>query len=112
MQVAKQLSTDQSRLPDWTREALAEVKAYGSGRLCAGGSVNQATTRMWRCMNQTTTKIWGRDLQKPVSSLVLAMAGADEQDYYLCPWKTLHKEGDGRSWAINNTSNLPEVEWK
>jgi len=36
--------------------------------------------------------------------------GADEQDYYLCPWSILHKEGDGRSWAINNTSNLPGVE--
>ena len=110
MQVAKQLSIDQSRLLDWAKEVLAKVKHYGSVSLCAGGGVNQAATRMWRCMNQTTTKIWGRDLQKPASSLVLAMAGADEQDYYLCPCNSLHKEGDGRSWAINNTSNLPGVE--
>ena len=110
MQVTKQLSTGQSRLLDWTREVSAKVNSCGSGRSCVGGGVNQATTRMWRCMNQTTTKIWGRDLQKPVSSLVLAMAGADEQDYYLCPCNSLHKEGDGRSWAINNTSNLSGVE--
>jgi len=84
-------------------------------------------------INQTATKIWGRDLQEPVSSLVLAMVGeaspdlsycpvcppgkerggwGDEQDYYLCPWSILHKEGGGRSWAINNTSNLSGVELK
>jgi hypothetical protein len=61
-------------------------------------------------MNQIARKIWGRDLQEPVSSLVLAVDGADEQEYYLCPWSILCKEGDGRSWAINNTSNLSGVE--
>jgi len=29
---------------------------------------------------------------------------------YPCPWNTLHRESDGRSWAMNNTSNLPGVE--
>jgi len=131
MQVVKQLSTGQSRLPDWTREVLAKVKPYQSGRLCLGERVNHAATGMWRWMNQAAIKNWGRDLQEPVSSLVLGMAGeaspdlsyclvchggqgwgwkANEQDYYLCPWNTLHKEGDGRSWAINNTSNLLGVE--
>jgi hypothetical protein len=38
------------------------------------------------------------------------MAGADEQDDYLCPWSILHKEGAGRSWVINNTSNVSGVE--
>jgi hypothetical protein len=121
-QVVKQLSTGQSWLPDWTREVSAKVNSYQSGRLCLGGRVNQAATRMWSLMNQAATKIWGRDLREPVSSLVLAMVGeaspdlsyrvdgADEQDHYLCPWSILHKEGDGRSWAINNTSNLPGVE--
>jgi hypothetical protein len=53
---------------------------------------------MWSLINQTAIKIWGRDLQEPVSSLVLAMDRADEQEYYLCPWSILHKEGAGRSW--------------
>ena len=131
MQVAKQLSTDQSWLPDWTREVSAKVKPYVSGRLCAGGRVNHSATGIWRFINQASTKIWGGDLRKPVSSLVSAVAGeaspdlsyclvchggegwrwkANEHDYYLCPWNTLHKEGNGRSWAINNTSNLPGVE--
>ena len=130
MRVVKQLSTDQSCLPDWTREVSAKVNSYQSGHLCVGGRVNQATTSMWSLISQAATKIWGRDLQEPVSSLVLAMVGeaspdlsyrlvclagkgrggwADEQDDYLCPWSILHKEGDGRSWAINNTLNLPGV---
>jgi hypothetical protein len=131
MQVANQLSTSQSWLPDWTREVSAKVKHCGSGRLCLGERVNHAATGFWWWINQAAIKIWGRDLQEPVSSLVLGMAGeaspdlsyclvchsgqgwgwkADEQDYYLCPWSILCKEGDGRSWAINNTSNLSGVE--
>jgi len=121
-QVVKQFSTGQSWLPDWTREVSAKVNSYQSGRLCLGGRVNQVNARMWSLMNQAATKIWRRDLREPVSSLVLAMVGeaspdlsywvdeADEQEHYLCPWSILHKEGDGRSWAINNTSNLPGVE--
>jgi hypothetical protein len=38
------------------------------------------------------------------------MAGCDEQDDYLCPWSILHQEGAGRSWAMNNTSNVSGVE--
>ena len=38
------------------------------------------------------------------------MAGADEQDDYLCPWSILHREGGGRSWAMNNTPNVSGVE--
>ena len=121
-QVVKQFSTGQSWLPDWTREVSAKVNSYQSGRLCLGGRVNQVNARMWSLMNQAATKIWRRDLREPVSSLVLAMVGeaspdlsywvdeADEKEHYLCPWSILHKEGDGRSWAINNTSNLPGVE--
>jgi hypothetical protein len=29
---------------------------------------------------------------------------------YPCPRSTLHSESCGRSWAMNNTSNLPGVE--
>ena len=36
--------------------------------------------------------------------------GADEQDDYSCPRSILHREGAGRSWAMNNTSNVYEVE--
>jgi hypothetical protein len=171
MQVAKQCSTGQSWLPDWTIETLAKVKPYQGGRLCLGERVNHSATGFWRFMNQTATKILGRDPQEPVSSLILSMArkaspelsyclvchtgheslslrgtivpkqsrsgmrlprpsgarndgsvrgfaaehqsggdSGDEQDNYPCPWNTLHKESDGRSWAINNTSNLPGVE--
>ena len=89
--------------------------------------------RAWRWISQAAIKIWGRDLQELVSSLVLAVAGeasldlsycpvchagqgwgrkANEHDYYLCPWNILCKEGDGRSWAINNTSNISGVDYK
>ena len=133
MQMAKQLSTGRSWLPDWTREVSAKVKSYHGGRLCCsenvvaqfiglaslslrgakrrsnlGGEPNEIATprqvgarndeRAWRWMNLAATKIWGRDLQEPVSSLVLAVDGADEQDYYLCPWNILHQESAGRSW--------------
>jgi hypothetical protein len=123
MQMAQQLSRGQIRLPDWTREISAKVKPYGSGRLCVGERVNHAATGMWSWINQAATKIWGRDLQEPVSSLVLAVSGetspdlfyylvchGDEQDYYLRPWSILQQESNGRSWAMNNTSNLPGVE--
>jgi hypothetical protein len=40
------------------------------------------------------------------------VAGVDEQDDYLCPWSILRKESGGRSWAINNTSNVSGVERK
>ena len=132
MQLAKQLSTGQSWLTDWKREFLEKPKPYGSGSLCMESSVNQATTRIWRWINQVATKMWGRDLHELVSSLFLALAaetssnlsyclvyptgresevdGRDEQDDYPCPWNTLHRESDGRSWAMNNTSNIPGVE--
>jgi hypothetical protein len=49
------------------------------------------------------------------------MSGADKDrmarvkerkgvDDNFCPWGILHREDDGRSWATNNTSNLPGVE--
>ena len=152
MQMVKQLSTDQSWLPDWRREALAKMKYYGIGSLRSpknigaqfigfaylslrgarflaytlnrlrnlGGEPNEIATprqvgarndrRVWWWINQAAIKNWGRDLQERVSSLVLAVAGADRNDDYPCLWNTLHQEGDGRSWAINDTPNLPGVE--
>ena len=173
MQVVKQLSTGQSRLPDWTREVSAKVNSYQSGCLCCLKNVvaqfiglaplslrgarflayasEQAPQSVWgrgiatprqvgarndkrrpRLINQAATKIWRRDLQERVSSLVLAMVGEALPDLsycLVCPagkgrgWMGLtnrttisahgafsHKEGGGRSWAINNTSNLLGVE--
>jgi hypothetical protein len=157
MQLAKQPSTGQSWLTDWKREFLEKPKPYGSGSLCMESSVNQATTRIWRWINQVATKMWGRDLHEPVSSLFLALAAETSSNLsyclvypagrgspslrgtivpkqslrgmrlprpdpdssggarndstdYPCPWNTLHRESDGRSWAMNNTSNLPGVE--
>ena len=87
----------------------------------------------WCWAKEAATKSWRRDLQMPVSSfyfgdgresmtrfillpslsrcqVITGQDGADEQDDYLCPWSILHKEGGGRSWAINNTSNPSGVE--
>ena len=116
MQVAKQLSRTRSS------SEIATPRQVGA----------RNDRRAWRWINQVATKMWGRDLHERVSSLVLAVAGeaspglsyclvcyagresgvdgCDEQDDYLCPWNTLHRESDGRSWAMNNTSNLPGVE--
>jgi hypothetical protein len=38
------------------------------------------------------------------------VAGSDEQDDYFYPRSILGKEGAGRWWAINNTSNISGVE--
>jgi hypothetical protein len=36
-------------------------------------------------------------------------ADTDEQDDYFCLRGILHREGAGRSWAMNNTSNISGV---
>ena len=95
MPVVKQSSRGQSWLPDWMREVSAKVNFYQSGRLCVGSRVNQATTRMWSLMNQTATKIWGRDLQELVSSLVLATVGEASPDLSYC---LVYPAGEGRGW--------------
>jgi hypothetical protein len=95
MQVVKQLSTGQSGLPDWTREVSAKVNSYQSGRLCVGGHVNQAITRMWSLINQAAKKIWGRDLQEPVSSLILGMVGEASPDLSYC---LVCPAGQGGGW--------------
>jgi len=95
MPVVKQLSTGQSWLPDWMREVSAKVNFYQSRRLCVGGRVNQATTRIWSLMNQAATKIWGRDLQEPVSSLVLAMVGKHHPIRLTAWFVPLAREGGG-----------------
>jgi hypothetical protein len=107
MHLTKQLSTGQSS------KEIATPRQVGA----------RNDRRAWWWIHQAATKMWGRDLQELVSSLVLAVAGeaspalsyclvyhGDEQDNYPCPRNTLHRESDGRSWAMNNTSNLPGVE--
>jgi hypothetical protein len=92
----------------------------------------------WWWPQETAVKIWRRDLQMPVSSLVLGreiaapfyrrarndkwepseiaapryVGARNDSTDYLCLRSILHREGAGRSWAMNNTSNLPEVECK
>ena len=89
--------------------------------------------RAWCWMKEAATKSWRRDLQMPVSSfyfgdgresmtrfillprsprcrVISGQDGVDKQDDYLCPWSILHREGGGRSWAMNNTSNICGVE--
>jgi len=95
MQAVKQLSTGQSRLPDWISEISAKVNSHQSGCLCVGGRVNQVTTRMCSLINQAATKIWGRDLQEPVSSLVLGMVGEALPDLSYC---LVCPAGKGRGW--------------
>jgi hypothetical protein len=92
-QVAKQLNTGQNWLPDWTTEVLAKVNSYQSGRLCVGGHVNQAAT-----------KIWGRDLLEPVSSLFLAMATEASPDLSYC---LVCPAGQGRGWlGLTNRTTI------
>ena len=95
MQVVKQLSIGQSWPPDWAREVPAKVNSYQSGRWCVGGHVNQAITRMWRLINQTAIKIWRRDLQEPVSSLVLAPVAEASPDL---SYRLVYPAGQGRGW--------------
>jgi hypothetical protein len=107
----------------------------------------------WWCTKEAATKSWRRDLQMPVSLLVLAVAAETSYDFsysvicpaghgspslrgtivpkqsrrgmrlprpfsgarndstdYPCPRSILHREDAGRSWAIRNTSNIPEVD--
>jgi hypothetical protein len=105
------------------------VNCYQNGQSGRGGRVNQITARAWSLMNQGAAKIWRRDLQEPVSSFYFGDGrgsmtrftllprlsrcqataghdGTDGHDDYLCPCSILHKEGAGRSWAINDTSNV------
>ena len=145
MQAVKQLSTGQSRLPDWTREVLAKVNSYQSGRLCCsenvvaqfvglgslslrgakflayarnrlrnlGGEANEIATprqvgarndkRAWWWMKEAAIKIWGRDRQEPVSSLVLAPVAQTSSNFsyhLVCP------AGAGRGWLrmMNRTT--------
>jgi hypothetical protein len=75
----------------------------------------------WWCTKEAATKSWGRDLQMPVSSLVLGheiatprprfIGGArNDSTDYPCPGSILHREDAGRSWAIRNTSNIHGVD--
>ncbi len=88
---------------------------------------------VWSLINQAAAKIWRRDLQEPVSSfyfgdgrgsmtrfilqprlsrcqVITGQDGADGQNHYRCPCSALDNEGGGRSWAMNNTSNVSGVE--
>ena len=95
MQVVKKLSTGQSRLRDRAGEVSAKVNSSQSGRLCVGGRVNQAATRIGSLMNQAAIKIWGRDLREPVSSLFLATVGEASAD---SPYCLVYPAGKGWGW--------------
>ena len=121
-QVVKQLSTGQSWLPERMRQVLANCSEIATPRQV--GARNDK--RAWCWMKEAATKSWRRDVHLQVSSLFLArvaeaasgfsrwrgnrVAGADEHDDYSCPWSILHNEGAGRSWVMNNTSNVSGVE--
>jgi len=52
-----------------------------------------------------------RTLEKrPQFAGLFIVFGTDEQDDYFCPRGTLHREGAGRSWEMNDTSNISGVE--
>jgi hypothetical protein len=132
-QVAKLVSTGRSWLDDWRGEVPARVNSCHGGRLCAGGRVTRATANAWCWMKEAATKSWRRDLQMLVSSfyfgdgrenmtrfillpslsrrqVIIGQDGADGEDHYRCPCGALGNEGTGRSWAMNNTSNVSGVE--
>jgi len=132
-QAARLVSTGRSWLGDWRGKVSAKMNFYHGGCLCAGGRVTQATANAWWWMKEAATKSWRRDLQMPVSSfyfgdgresmtrfillprssrcrVITGQDGADGEDHYRCPRGILHREGAGRSWAIENTSNISGVE--
>jgi hypothetical protein len=51
-----------------------------------------------------------RKLEKRPANAGLFVFGIHEQSDYFCPGSILHREGAGRSWAMNNTSNIHGVE--
>ena len=48
--------------------------------------------------------------KRPADAGLFVIFGAGEQNDYFHPRGILHREGAGRSWAINNTSNILGVE--
>ncbi|MGB5925364.1 MAG: hypothetical protein WBH01_04640 [Dehalococcoidia bacterium] len=136
-QVAKLVSTGRSWLDDWRGEVPAKVNFYHGGepngiatpRLVGARNDDSA----WCWMKEAATKSWRRDLQMPVSSfyfgdgresmtrfsllpslsrcqVITGRDGADGEDHYRCPCGALGNEGAGRSWVLNNTSNVSGVD--
>ena len=48
--------------------------------------------------------------KRPANDGLFISFGTDERNDYFYPRGILHREGAGRSWAMNNTSNIPGVE--
>jgi hypothetical protein len=48
--------------------------------------------------------------KRPAFEGLFIVFGTDEQNDYFYPRGILHREGAGRSRAMNNTSNIPGVE--
>ncbi len=114
------------------KEVPAMTNSCHGGRLCSGGRVTRATAGAWCWTKEAAAKSWRRDLQMTVSSLVFSpdqgtvaslllpldssrwrgkeTDGADQQNDYFCPRGILHREGAGRSRAMNNTPNISGVE--
>ena len=114
------------------RDVPAGANSYHGGCLYTGGRATRATASAWCWMKEAAAKSWRRDLQMTVSSLVFSTAqetiaslllpldscrwrgketdGAEHQNDYFYPRGILHREGVGRSWAIENTSNISGVE--
>jgi len=108
MPVVKQLSTGQSWLPDWMREVSAKVNFYqsrqnlgkrpaGAGLFISFGDGREASPDSSYCLVCPAGK--GRGWMGLTSRTTISAHEAFSD-----------KEGDGRSWGINNTSNLSGVE--
>jgi len=110
-QVANLLSSGRSWLGDLGRKVPARMDLYRGGEPSEIATPRQVGARndtsAWCWMTEAATESWRRDLDLQVSSVFL---GADEQDDYFCPRSILHREGAGRSWAMNNTPNASGVE--
>ena len=82
-----------------------------------GGEPNEIATprqvgarndkRAWCWLKETATKNWRRDRHLQVSSLFL---GLTSETTISTRGAFSTREGAGRSWAMNNTSNIPGVE--
>jgi hypothetical protein len=97
--VANQAGAGRSCTGDWTGEVPAKMDFRN------GGAGNDKGAWWWH--KEAAMKSWRRDLSLQVSSLV---SGLNTQYDYSYPRGTLHRGSTGRSWAVNNTSNVYEVE--
>ena len=122
MQVAEQLSTGRIRLLDWMREVPVEVyPRHGEqfrrsqdtdmsrSQFTATPPSLPSTRHHVHCASigefTFVSPVSRVSLRAPTQSGRSNPAPYNNVDHYH-PWRTLHKEGAGRSWAFSETSSV------